>query len=55
VPGDYYGAGHVTKHWYGANDEGEDVANGVYLCHIKVNDGSHTASEVIKIAVVRKD
>jgi hypothetical protein len=56
VPGDYFSAkkGH-TVYWYGANDEGEDVANGVYLCHIKVNDGSHTASEVIKIAVVRKD
>jgi len=55
IPGDYKNAGEVTASWFGKNDEGEDVANGIYLCHIKVNDGSHTASEVIKIAVVRKD
>ena len=55
VPGDYYNAGHVTEYWYGATDDGEDVANGIYLCHIEANDGSHTASEVIKIAAVRKD
>ena len=53
--GDMKDAGEVTASWFGKNDDGEDVANGVYLCHIKVNDGSHAASEVIKIAVVRKD
>jgi hypothetical protein len=55
VPGDYMNAGHHTKTWHGANEDGDGVANGIYLCHIQAHDGSHTASEVIKIAVVRKD
>jgi hypothetical protein len=55
IPGDYKSAGLVHATWYGANDEGEDIANGIYLCHIKVNDGSHTATETIKIAKVSTD
>lgn len=41
--------------WKGTTEDGEMVANGVYLCYIKAKDGSNTVTEVIKIAVVKKD
>ena len=47
------GDGYDRVTWYGDDDGGSDAANGVYLCYIKVADGSKTFTKVIKIAVLR--
>jgi len=52
-----YKSANGSVKWAGTTDDGEDVANGIYLCHIKAKatDGSKTATKVVKIAVVKKD
>ena len=47
------GDGYDRVTWSGDDDGGSDAANGVYLCYIKVTDGSKTFTKVIKIAVLR--
>ncbi len=43
----------TTWVWDGRTDDGKTCARGVYLGRIKANDGSRTASTIIKIAVAR--
>ncbi len=41
--------------WDGKTDNGEYVASGVYLCHISGSGQEGSFSEVIKIAVIKRD
>jgi len=39
--------------WAGTDDDGKNVANGVYFCYIEADDGSKVTTEVVKIVVLR--
>ncbi len=36
--------------WAGVNDNGEEIANGVYLANVKVSAGGKTVENVVKVA-----
>lgn len=46
-------AGYQEISWYGRNEDGEKLANGVYLYQIIANSGKETASLIKKLAVLR--
>ena len=36
--------------WYGTNDKGQEVANGVYLAHVVIETGGQVSDEIVKVA-----
>jgi len=57
VDDEIMGAGeNVEISWNGTTDagDGDQLANGVYFCHILAKTGSETKSEIVKIALVRE-
>ena len=43
-----------TQQWDGRDEQGEEVANGVYFAKIIAKQGDETIEEVVKLAKVRK-
>ena len=51
--GAYHASDQAT--WNGENENGDEVANGVYLAHIKVKAGNASTENVVKVAFKKAD
>jgi hypothetical protein len=45
---------NMPVRWYATNDSGEEIANGVYLAHVRVEGGGRSVDTTVKVAYMKE-